>query len=57
MGGEEEAVELDLSPPHGFPDAQRRESWAMVRSITRAFGRTDPSVPVITEPLALIVAV
>lgn len=57
VSGEEEAVELELSPPHGFPDAWQRESLAKVRSITRALGRTDPSVPDITEPLALIAVV
>lgn len=57
VSGEEEAGELELSPPLGFPDAWRRESPAKVRSITRALGRTDPWVPVITEPLALIAVV
>lgn len=50
-------MELELSPQHGFPDTQRRESRAKARSIARAFGRTDPSVPIITEPLALIAVV
>lgn len=48
MGGEEEAEELELIPPGaGSPSP-------MYAAVTRAFGSTDPSIPVITEHLTLI---
>lgn len=48
VGGEKEAEERELIPPGG---GSPRPVYV---AVTRAFGSTDPSVPVITEHLALI---